>query len=277
MDRLERAGRIQGPPDGTGGGSDDAEAIVLTGAASAGSGRPEILRREDFKGGSRRGKVRGAVARREAASEEAGLTVEEMAARERGSTRSMDEVYARNVARVGSRYKGNDFAKGSRSGADEEDVGGDIGGADMTMFQSQSERLTGAEAAKRERSRQIVLHDRQSAMTTKCWWWIDSPSFRKHMLLALGDHVSLVLCPSHLALVPHQCMLVPVRHAESFVHCEDEVWEEVRRFQSSLRKMFAERGEGIIFLETVLPDKGFWQARIEVVPVIQRAEQDAPM
>ena len=104
----------------------------------------------------------------------------------------MDEIYARNIARIGSRYKGSDFGQkgpGRSSGADEEDYTGD-GGVDMTVFTDASERLTGVAKYNREKSRQIARADTENAITKRCWWWMESGSFRKHMLLSLGDHVS---------------------------------------------------------------------------------------
>ena len=281
ISRLEKRGKI------TSSGGDDAKeasAIVLTNEAAAPVQR-EQYRREDFRHGARKGKIsqRDAAAAASAASRD--MTIADMVAEEKrerqigGST--MDETFARNVARIGSRYKGSEFDQGNQPGAsmgaDEVDYSGIEGGADMSMFQDPSARLTDAARAQRERARQVARHDRQSAITQKCWWWMESSSFEKHRLLALGNHVSLMLCPSNLALTEYSCYLVPIRHAESFRACEDEVWDEVQRFRTSLRQMFAKTGQGVLFCETVLPSKNLWQARMEVVPVPKRVEQDAAM
>ena len=290
--RRERRGRIAsagGDPAEAEEGEEEEDRVVLTGAAGAAlEGRGPQLQREDFRHGSRRGKVPGGKKGRAGPPpSERDMTVAQMAAEERAGAaggiggRSMDEVYARNVARVGSRYRGTDFARGQGAarGADEEDMHGIEGGADMSMFRDQASRLTGAEAARRERARQVALHDRQGRLTARCWWWLESSSFARHRLLALGDHVSLVLCPSHLALTRGHCLLVPIKHSDSFRSCEDEVWDEVQRFRTSLRNMFRQKGGGMLFCETVTPSSssggGLWQARMECVPVSRRAEDDA--
>lgn len=191
----------------------------------------------------------------------------------------MDECFARNVKRLGSRYKGTDFGQpnaGASTGADEEDYTGD-GGADLQMFASQSCRLTGVAALGREKSRQTSLAAKQLAATNKCWWWMEASTFRKNMLLSLGDHVSLVMSPHHLSLVNSQCFLVPVKYSESFVSCENEVWDEVQRYQSSLRSFFRKEGKGVLFCETVLTCKELWQTRIDVIPVPAHIEQDAKL
>ncbi|KAL3898456.1 MAG: hypothetical protein SGARI_006668 [Bacillariaceae sp.] len=67
-------------------------------------------------------------------------------------------------------------------------------------------------------------------------------------------------------------------HAPSFVECDDAgVWEEVKLFRTSLEKMYARKGKGIVLVETVLPNKGFWQTKMELVPVPFSSIQDAPI
>lgn len=68
-----------------------------------------------------------------------------------------------------------------------------------------------------------------------------------------------------------------MQHSESFASCEDEVWEEVTRFRTSLRNMFAKEDKGVLFCETVLPTKGLWQARMDVIPVPKTVQEDAEM
>ena len=240
-----------------------------------------ILSKEDFKIGARKGKLKQKESYIHSSVDK---SIADMVQEEKQSKQNpneyynMDEVFARNVARLGSKYKGNDFkmVAGSTAGADEDDENGNA--IDMKMFTSISDRLTDAEKYNRELSRQVALSKKQSFITNKCWWWIESESFEKHRLLALGDHVSLVFVPSHLQLVQNQCYIVPLKHAESFVSCEDEVWDEVQRFKTSLREMFRKQDNlGVLFCETVLSTKSLWQARIEVIPVPLNVEQDAEM
>ena len=91
------------------------------------------------------------------------------------------------------------------------------------------------------------------------------------------SQVSLVLSPSHLSLVDMQCMLVPIQQSESFVSCEDEVWDEVERFKTSLRHMFHEQRKTVLFCETVFESKSFWQTKIDVIPLPRDTAADVPM
>jgi len=68
-----------------------------------------------------------------------------------------------------------------------------------------------------------------------------------------------------------------LQHADSLVNCENDVWNEISRFQTALRAMYAKEGKEVMFAETVLPSKGLWQTRMEAIPVPKRAAHDAPM
>ena len=148
---------------------------------------------EDFRSGYRKGKLKQ---NKSYLHSNADKTISEMVEDERQSKRegkvSMDEIAARNIARLGSHYKGSrKKGPGLSSGVDEEDYGGD-GGVDMKIFTESSDQLSGVAKYAREKSRLIAKADKELAITNRCWWWIESASFRKHMLLSLGDHVRLI-------------------------------------------------------------------------------------
>jgi len=217
------------------------------------------------------------------------MSIEEMAAQERNN--NMDEIYARNMLKMGKGYKKLDKVMGanSRSGADEEDY--QETAALSNLYRSNDDKLSPAEVAARSKSRQIAQHDAVSKWTSKSWWWMESPKFDKRYLIALGEKVSLVMTPTRKRLQQHakkgawdggQCYIVPLSYSESFVGLDEEVWYEVKRFQSSIRQMFREEGRGVIFLETVTrTSRGgggtALQAKLEVVPVPRSVERDAPL
>lgn len=138
--------------------------------------------------------------------------------------------------------------------------------------------VDGKKLEERERTRQLARFDQQQQIISKCWWWLEaSGSFQKHRLLALGDHVSLVWTPANLAVAEGQHFyLVPVKTAPSLTSCDEEVWSELYRFQSSLAAMF--QPNTVIFTETVLPrSNSFWQTRMEVMVIPKSVGQDAPL
>ena len=77
-------------------------------------------------------------------------TLQDLVDAERGA-KSIDEVYLRNLNRVGSRYKGGEFSSrpGEENGFDEEDQ------IDMTMFTDKSERVTELKAWEREKQQKV--------------------------------------------------------------------------------------------------------------------------
>jgi hypothetical protein len=199
------------------------------------------------------------------------MTVQELAAQERQSKMSWDEQMTRNLARVGKKKRSR------KSGGD--------GGSDEEVERLQrllpgGEQSNNDKARQRDRHVQINQHQQQEKVTSKCSWWIESSAFSRHRLLALGNHISLVMAPPAASLqAGHHFYMVPLKHAKSFVDCDDDdaVWQEVHRFHDSLQKMYAKKGKGVILLETVLPNKGFWQTKIEAVPVPFAILQDAPI
>jgi len=253
LNEMERRGRISMPDKISDEiGNDNVKVLLLS----------ERMEKEEFRSKHKKDNL----------NDDKSIT--EMIAEERRSQQtgklSTDEICSRNIARLGSNYKG----KGGLYAGVDEDYGG-YGGTDMKLFTDSSERLSKAEKYAREKSRRIAQADKELAITNRCWWWLESGSFRKHMLLSLGDHVSLVLNPYHLSIVNFQCILVPIKYTEAFVASEDEVWDEVQRFQTSIRAMFREKNMGVLFCETVLPSKSIWQARMDIIPVPKSVEQDA--
>ena len=231
------------------------------------------------------------------------MTIEQMVAQERkiaaaAGESGMDEIYAKNIHKMGKNFKALEKIMGtnSKSGADEEDYGQETSQLVSSLYSNNDDKYSPAQLAMRQKSQEIAKHDALARWKSKSWWWMESPSFNKQYLIALGDKVSLVMCPTHLALNQEpstsssaasmwtggQCFIVPLQHCESFVGMDEEVWQEVYRFQQSLRNMFRREGRDVLFLETVTrTSRGGGQlglqAKMEVVPVPRRVERDAPL
>ena len=200
------------------------------------------------------------------------LTVAEMVAQERAERQSSmtnQERDARNILRYNKKRK-------LKTAVDDED---EEVHRQLQSLQQQQPGGNTSKAARRERSRQLARHDQQQSMSAKCWWWLESPQFARHRLLALGDYVSLVMAPPNLSLTPgRHFYLVPIAHAPSLTACDDHVWNEIRHFQSSLRRMFA---GSVLFCETVLlsSNRGgcgcFWQTKLQCIVVPPSIAQEA--
>lgn len=116
----------------------------------------------------------------------ASKTIQEMIAEETSSKyagSNMDNAFAQNIYRLGRHYKASGLMSngpGKSSGADEEDIDGD-GGVHANMFSYD----------RKKSNRQGTILEQDDVHIQKCWWWLQSSSFRRHMLISLGNHVSL--------------------------------------------------------------------------------------
>ena len=188
---------------------------------------------------------------------------------------SYDEVYARNITKMGGNYKGGELggggAPGGDTGFDEEDQ------VDMTLFVDKGEKLSAL--GNWERDKQAAVREQVLAgkISSRCWWWVESDSFDKSFLVGLGDHVTLTLVPTHLQLLKNSLLLTPVTHALSLVEAGEEAWQELRKFKSSIRRMFEANGKAVIFMETSLQSLGGDQCKLECIPVKRSKTLDAPM
>ena len=200
------------------------------------------------------------------------MTAAELAMNERNMGMSWDEQMARNAIRTGKKRKKG--ISGDDSDEELENMKRLFPADDKAQKAKVAEK-----ASKREEHREVDRFLKQEKITSKCSWWVGSKSFTKHRLLGLGNHVSLVMAPPNNSLIQgHHFHMVPIQHASSFVECNDDVvWDEVKRFQTALSNMYAIKGKGIILMETVMPNNGFWQTKMDVIAVPFSVLQDAPM
>ena len=158
-----------------------------------------------------------------------------------------------------------------------------------------------AKEEQRRHHRALAQHDQQQSMTKHTWWWMESSNFPRHLLLAIGKAVALVMVPDVLCLDGCKChlYLVPIIHVESLASCQDPtVWDEIYRFQQAIRDMFnktkSQDGDTqkedkkkkkkkrkqyeLICFETVLPQHSlFWQTKLHICVVSRQAWLDADL
>lgn len=190
---------------------------------------------------------------------------------------SIDEEMTRNVMRLGKNIRRK--AKGNVDSDEEEHRILNMVMPSTKLKNEKQQEKEDAKVNRRAMSRELALNDKQDKIISKCWWWMESSQFAKHRLISLGNHVSLVMAPLNLSLTEGRHLyIVPIKHAESLVACEDEVWDEIKRFQTSLRRLFdKEYGQGVVFSETVLPTNNFWQTKLEVIPVKRKLWRDSEL
>ncbi|KAK8861747.1 hypothetical protein IAR55_002570 [Kwoniella newhampshirensis] len=94
-------------------------------------------------------------------------------------------------------------------------------------------------------------------------------------IVALGTRTYLS-CTMFEELVPGHCLIVPIQHHLSMLEMEDDDWDEVRNFMKCLMRMHHEKGQGVIFFETVLSFKHQKHTYIEAIPVPHSVYPDLP-
>ena len=183
----------------------------------------------------------------------------------------MAEIASRNAMRLGKKRKLKlKHLENNGGDSDEEER--------RQLEYLQADSSTSAKMQRRLQARELAKHDRQMQQTRQCWWWLESSSFDKATLIALGRHVALVMAPSKLSIqVGKHLYIVPISHCESLTSASDEIWDEIVRFQTSLRRVNQSLNQTVLFCETFF-NRGFWQTRLECIFVEEKeAAMDAPL
>ncbi|KAJ2635635.1 Pre-mRNA-splicing factor cwf19, partial [Coemansia sp. RSA 1694] len=96
--------------------------------------------------------------------------------------------------------------------------------------------------------------------------------------VALGNRVYLAL-PNREPMCDGHCVIAPIEHVPgSSLKCDDDAWDEIGNFMKCLMHMFAAKGQGVVFLETVMsttPSKA-QHCTIECIPMPMAKSGDAP-
>ena len=295
------------PPPGAAAPPTKEEVVVVTPLDAAGRpipslvgpgarAAPAVLERDDTRTGHRKGKRKAAVALAQGTSMGHGYFPEDVQASKAGSggqdvtellrsermtgrRANLDEDFARNILRMGKRFRGDGMGVDVSSGKATDGEGTGAGGSgpvDMRLFQGDAARLTGQAAAAKDKARAVAATRAWEKTTATCQLCLASDRFKSHMVVALGRHCLLIL-PPWQRLVPGHVLIVPKEHVASMTLADEEVYREANAFKAALFAMFAAEGEEPVFLEVGGRDGSRGHAYIQCLPMEQAVAEDAPI
>ncbi|XP_053399923.1 CWF19-like protein 2 [Mercenaria mercenaria] len=126
----------------------------------------------------------------------------------------------------------------------------------------------------RDRAAAIHEHKKMAASLEKCRFCFGTVP--KHLIIAIGTKVYLCL-PNNKSLTEGHCLIVPMQHVASGTTVDEDVWSEIQVFRRTLTKMFADRDEDVVFMETCMKLKQFPHMCIECVPMDKEVGDLAPI
>ncbi|WAQ99498.1 C19L2-like protein [Mya arenaria] len=115
----------------------------------------------------------------------------------------------------------------------------------------------------RDRAAAIFEHKKMGTAMDKCNFCFGKVS--KHLIIAIGQKVYLSL-PPHQSLTEGHCLIVPMQHVTSST-----------LFRKTLTRMFTEKDEDVVFMETSMRLKHFPHMCIECVPIEKEVGDMAPI
>ena len=122
-----------------------------------------------------------------------------------------------------------------------------------------------------------VWENRKMAETIeKCQLCFDSPSFSKHLLIAVGMN-AYICAPWHTSLTEGHCYIVPMEHTTCCMFLDENVWSEIEIFRKGLTRMFSDRGMDVVFMETFTSVKRRAHMYIDCIPVPREEGTLLPM
>jgi hypothetical protein len=100
------------------------------------------------------------------------------------------------------------------------------------------------------RKKQINEYNKMKSIGDTCTLCYNSPKMKKYLIIALGEKAYLAI-PPFGSLLKNHCIISTFEHRIAMNQCDEDEWNEIIKFKSSLKKMFSSIGKDVLFIETV--------------------------
>eukprot|EP01080_Neovahlkampfia_damariscottae_P007335 gene7335-11654_t len=127
------------------------------------------------------------------------------------------------------------------------------------------------------RKKQINEYNKMKQIGETCTLCYNSPKMKKYLIIALGEKTFLAIPPFGSLLKGH-CIISTFEHRLALNQCDEDEWNEIQKFRTSLKKMFVSMGKDVVFIETVTSYnmKKQLHSFMECIPLSQEDFEVAP-
>eukprot|EP00658_Telonema_sp_P-2_P019362 TRINITY_DN17640_c0_g1_i5.p1 TRINITY_DN17640_c0_g1~~TRINITY_DN17640_c0_g1_i5.p1 ORF type:complete len:666 (-),score=201.34 TRINITY_DN17640_c0_g1_i5:303-2300(-) len=176
-------------------------------------------------------------------------------------TSGIDDNFADNVIRAGTKYKGQDVD-------DEYEHDGAL-----AAYESRKSRMS--EQKREQRQRESAIRQTQKIQTIQdrcrmCW-----ANASRDGVIAAGTKCYLAL-PNTGSLVAGHCWILPREHEVCSRLFDDDTFQEMRNFKKCLLRAFAAQQQDCLFVETVPNIAGMKHGYVECIPLPWGKAKQAP-
>ncbi|XP_074650677.1 CWF19-like protein 2 [Tubulanus polymorphus] len=145
---------------------------------------------------------------------------------------------------------------------------------DDVFMQRANKKESKSKEYDRQRTAAIGEHKLMSDALSKCQLCLEK--YPKHLIIAIGIKTFLCL-PNYRQLNEGHCLIVPIQHIAASTVVDEDVWTEMKVFRKGLTKMFADREEDIVFMETSMHLKYQPHMCVECIPLSKELGDMAPI
>ena len=189
---------------------------------------------------------------------------------------NMDEIYARNVLKQGKKFK---MSSSSRSGRDEEEE------VDVSLYNNSQHALTQRKKDDIAHQRQMHHAKQQEEAASRDRYNMRNPSFQRHRVVSMGEHSYLMMPSARDQLAWGHVMIVPIDSVHTIVQADENVFDEIKRYQHVLETML-QKGQpndneheplGVVYLETAQTVTRPHHTVLHCIPVSYEILEDLPI